>query len=554
MSTGTFRKITGARLFGIPLDPAMYGIWWLVDEMTPDIDAAGDPAQQELQMMTSKIGIPILDLLGIAKFTGNLLWYGLERSEPVYQQSAGGGKGSPDEPPPQIVGYKYYMSWAMGLCLGEVDTIYAIYRNDEVVWSGTLNKPVSGGQETITLTDMGSATIYFGTDDQVANSKLTAALDDSTLSSPYRELVYAYFDDCFIGEYNRAPTMKFVMRKSPTCAFDASDTYNDIQVYDYNPMHAIWYILHEMTGLPESWLHNADFLSAAQTLMSELRGISILFNRSQSALSYIEAVAAHIDGIMRYDIDAMFHPKLIRDDYVIGDLQTIDESVLLDDPTLTRKSWIDTLNEVRVQYPELIGVEGGRVTCECGTTVIGYTTQQMAVDEEQELTVENPEDGCIYFWEIASGGGVLSSLTGTSVTYTAPSSNAECSQNATITLKVRGVQCDSLEIAINAAGEGPAAYRTWSNLECQDNAPFPPSCSVDQRQYNCDGTEREADYCFAGRTAGWEIMTCEHCYEVFDIAPCAVGHVSFNDIIALGLLDLRTEVMIEAGCCPAALL
>jgi len=303
MSSGIFRKVTGARLFGIPLDPAMYGIWWLVDEMTPDIEAAGDPAQQEMQMMSSKIGLPILDLLGIAKFTGNLLWYGLERSEPVYQQSTGGGKGSPDEPPPQIVGYKYYMSWAMGLCLGEVDTVYTIYRNDEVVWSGTLNNPASGGQETITLTDMGSATIYFGTDDQVVNSKLTAALDDSTLSPPYRGLCYVYFDDCFIGEYNRAPTMKFVMRKSPTCAFDAGGTYKDVQVYDYNPMHAIWYILHDMTGLPESWLHNADFLSAAQTLVSELRGISILFNRSQSALSYIEAINAHIDGVLRYDSD-----------------------------------------------------------------------------------------------------------------------------------------------------------------------------------------------------------------------------------------------------------
>lgn len=328
------------------------GISWLTEQLMPE-GSTGEPTQPTVQIMTSTVGSPILDALGIVKITGNLLWYGLARN--VAQTSTTpGGKGGGGAETTTTNGYKYYMSWAMGLLLGEIDTVYAIYRNDDIVWSGTLNRPASGGEETVTLTDMGSATIYFGTDDQVANTKLGAALDDATLNPPYRGLCWVYFDDCYIGTYNRTPTMKFVMRKSPDCSFDTYSTYKTIQDYDYNPMHAIWYILSILGGLSTTWLNSTNFLSVSQTLYDEYRGISILFSNAQTALTYIESINAHIDGILRYDIDATFTPKLIRDDYVLGDLQTLDESVLLDDPTFDRKSWIDTANELKVQYTELI--------------------------------------------------------------------------------------------------------------------------------------------------------------------------------------------------------
>lgn len=274
------------------------GLGMMLDPITPDVNAPS-PLQGELQITTSSVGTLISDLLGTAKFTGNLFWYGLERSEEQTEEVGGKGGGET-----VVTGYKYYMSWAMGLCLGEIDTLYTVYNGeDEVVWEGVLHRPESGGEETITLTDMGSAVLYFGTDDQVANTKLGAALEDPTLNPPYRGLCWVFFDDCYIGSYHRMPTMKFVMRKSPVCTFDSDDNFGQIATYDYNPMHAIWYILHDMTDLPEGWLHDADFLSVAETLYNETRGISILFDRSQPAMSYIEAINSHIDGILRYGTD-----------------------------------------------------------------------------------------------------------------------------------------------------------------------------------------------------------------------------------------------------------
>jgi len=293
----------------------------------------------------------------------------------------------------------------------------------------------------------------------------------------------------------------------------------------------------------------------------------------------------------------MFHPKLIRDDYTVGDLPTVDESVLLDDPTLERKSWIDTLNEVKVQYTELIGVERGM--CECGTTAIGYTSQQMEVDEEQELTVENPEDGCLYAWAIASGGGSLSAAVGTSVTYTAPSTNPECANNPVITLTVRSVQCDSLEIAVNANAWAGQALETVIQLVYpgadegdlnkfiiyKNPSPNTGLCpgnlyigNVYSRvlvsYYKCDGSEWTSDTypCDAGKSCGSPLMKdedgkfylCDNSIDratavhiaMYDdySAQCNLGLNPWGDKVDASPQDLRTEQQKTDGCCPALLL
>jgi len=360
-----------------------FGVGMAIDPMMPDMPAPGTPNPDEA-IMKSTIGNPIPDLAGTAKITPHLLLYGKERSEKIYSNSSGGGKGG-GEPDPQIIGYEYYMSWAVGICSGQVDTLYAIYKNDELVWPAPPTKPdssgsnfwddvynmifahdenlneylasgiscpVSGGQETLVLAGTGAIEFYFGTDDQVANTKVGEIIGDITLNSPLRNMCWAFFDDCYIGEYNRTPTFKFIVK--PSNAFNVKDT---IQALDCNPMHVLWYIFNGLSGLPETWLNDTNFSSAADTLYSEYRGISVLFDRQQTALSYIESINSHIDGIVRYGNDSQFHPKLIRDDYTVGDLQTIDETVMLGEPSFNRKAWIDTINEVKAQYSEIIDME-----------------------------------------------------------------------------------------------------------------------------------------------------------------------------------------------------
>lgn len=311
------------------------------------------PGLQALSYTSNKIGDPICDVLGTTKLTGTLLVYGGEHNVAVTQttETSGGKGGGGGSSTTQVTGYQYYMSWAIGLCVGPTDELLSVFRNEDLVWSGNLLRPESGGQETIVIPDMGSMTFYFGTDDQAANAAVGALIDEVTFNTPYRGLCWAFFNDCYIGDYNRMPTMRFVLRKTPAKTFSP---YHLLQELDYNPAHALWYILHDMVGLSETWLDEDDFEDVAATLAGEGRGVSICFSTQQSAMDYLESINGHIDGILRYGGDGKFHPKLIRDD-APEELPLIDESVVLDDPAFSRKSWIDTLNEVKVQYTEIAG-------------------------------------------------------------------------------------------------------------------------------------------------------------------------------------------------------
>jgi len=342
-----------------------FGVGMAIDPITPDGPSLGDP-NPESQIMSGEIGSPIADLCGTAEITGHLLCFGGERNVAIKQKAEGGKGGGGSSS--QVTGYKYYMSWAIGICAcpdTPVDVLYAIYKNDDAEpvwplletdeewadWDG-VELPVSGGQETIVIEDVGSVVFSFGTDDQQPIDAVGEIISDSTLNTPYRKLCWAFFDDCYIGEYNRTPTYKFVIKKIPQIA--AIPDGAEIQDFDCNPAHAIYYIFNVLAGLPLSWLNIDDFVATAATLSSENRGLCVLLDRQQAALDYLESINGHVDNIIRYGSDGQFHPILIREDYVVDDLPLIDESVMLDDPDFSRGSWIDTVNEIKVQYNELI--------------------------------------------------------------------------------------------------------------------------------------------------------------------------------------------------------
>ncbi len=322
----------------------------MIDPLKPESANTQDPVKFEVT--SNEIGKTIPDALGTVKLTGLFMFYGNEHADAQYQSAGGKGSGSSQ----QLTGYKYYMSFAEGLCKGPVDTLYTIYRdNDVVVWHGVLNRPATGGHATLSIADYGSIDFYFGTDDQAANST-AAGIVGSVYNTPFKGLCWAFFNDYYIGDYNRCPTFSFVLRRTPGQSFSASQV---IDKFDYNPAHAIWYVLSGMTGLPASWLSSADFAAAAATLLNESRGVSILMDNQQSALSWVSNINNHINGVVRYQNDGAFHPKLLRADYTATSLPEITESIYTDEPSFVRKSWIDTQNEIVAQYSKITGREPG---------------------------------------------------------------------------------------------------------------------------------------------------------------------------------------------------
>jgi len=234
----------GWRLIGWAIASLIIGVAISI-LMAPDMPSPGEPDLGDLNVPQVKEGALLYDVLGTTKIaSGTFLFYYGNRTVEL-REKIDTGWGSHEH---ITVGWDYYLTFAMGICLGPVDTLYTIFMGDDCVWQGELTRPESGGEKTIILSTIGSSTtfpsilaalssialwtsglqesvigtmtFYFGTDDQVPNAQITtdmaAGLTDMPKNLPYRNMCWAYLKDIYLGGYNRCPNFKFVIQKKLT--------------------------------------------------------------------------------------------------------------------------------------------------------------------------------------------------------------------------------------------------------------------------------------------------------------------------------------------------
>ena len=208
---------------------------------------------------------------------------------------------------------------------------------------------------------------------------------------------------------------------------------------------------------------------------------------------------------------------------------------------------------------------------------ISYTTLQMSVDEEQNLSVNVTTPGCgtpTYLWEITSGGGTLSSSSGSSITYTAPSSNAGCTSSPTIKLSCNAVEIDSITIAVNEDAVNDLAYIKIESHPGKNNSGV-PSCrcnGVDAGyacgkpiDYNCVGAvysnpstqeELRDSHYDIGNNQTWVNKCNGDTVKICagdQVAACLSGWWADQGFSAL-TKDVRTQTQKDNGCCPEAMI
>ena len=80
---------------------------------------------------------------------------------------------------------------------------------------------------------------------------------------------------------------------------------------------------------------------------------------------------------------------------------------------------------------------------------IGVASKIMGCNEEMDIEVTNPYDGCgPYTWEV-SGGGEIDVNEGASVVYSSPTENPGCGSNPTFTVTDRWGKQASISVAVN---------------------------------------------------------------------------------------------------------
>ncbi len=146
---------------------------------------------EELHVLSSTDGAPMPIPYGRVRLGGQVIW----TDQPVEHEinSRAGGKGGP-----RITERKYTLSFAIGLCEGEIDGIGRIWADGALLDNS-----------------LGSLRIYTGAEDQLPDP-LIETTQNSDNTPAFRGLAYVVFEDFSLEEYgNRIPQLSFEVFRSP---------------------------------------------------------------------------------------------------------------------------------------------------------------------------------------------------------------------------------------------------------------------------------------------------------------------------------------------------
>ena len=340
------------------------GIGSYIDPFIPDVPQPGAPDKAELNFNKNEYGAVIPEVLGTTKIAGNILENYLNSVKELTETQEIGGKGG-KEYVTYTTGYEYYEYWILGICVGPIDSLLAIYKDDILLFEGELENDGSASV-SFNIEGFGTISFYWGNDNSDFHGGGGASDGRGEHPMAYRNMCHAHMRKCYLGKYNRIPTLEFVVRKNPDQTYmdntnkDVTTLIGDGEGIDlywadffYNPAHAIYDILYNKLGLSNAWIDTASFNAAAITLKAEGMGICINFNREYSANQYVETLLKTIRGALVYTTEGKFRLMLMRSTDSTSSLITLDEEDFLDDPSIERKGWLDTINELKIQYPEM---------------------------------------------------------------------------------------------------------------------------------------------------------------------------------------------------------
>lgn len=123
---------------------------------------------------------------------------------------------------------------------------------------------------------------------------------------------------------------------------------------DMNPAHIIRECLVDPDwgmGYQTSDIDDTSFMAAADTLFTEGLGISILWDKSMTIDEFVKEIVRHIDAALYVSrTTGKFVLKLIRDDYDVGTLITLDESNISSISNPSKPTFGELSNSVTVKF------------------------------------------------------------------------------------------------------------------------------------------------------------------------------------------------------------
>ncbi|AUR88725.1 Tip attachment protein J [Vibrio phage 2.117.O._10N.261.45.E9] len=293
----------------------------------------------------------------------------------------------------QTVGYRYHLGMHMVFCHGPIDAVTRIRVDEKTVWSGS----ATGGSIYINAAKVfggdppageggisGTVDILSGSSSQTKNSYLQRVLG-ATIPA-FRGVASLVLNQCYIGNTPYLKTWGLTARRIGATGWYGKATIASAEGHqDMNPVHIIYECITNTAwgmGSDPTLIDNGNFKGVADRLYDEGFGLSILWDGSKAIQEFLVDVMSHIDAVLYIDRrTGLFNIKLIRDDYVIGDLDVLDEDHIIEVTDFTKPLVSDLTSQVTVRYWD------SQEYADASTTV-----QDIALSRQQGTTIGISKD------------------------------------------------------------------------------------------------------------------------------------------------------------------
>lgn len=246
----------------------------------------------------------------------------------------------------QTVGYNYYASFAGLVSAGPVDRITKIRFDDEVVWSGIIDRDDTDFV-TITIENRGNVHFHWGTETQTYHALLSGSGQNH---SSYRGQCYLIGEQILLGpDRTTVPNIQVeVGRVGRPSWFPVGFWIN----HDVNPIIPLWewWTDHRYgLGRSEDELDLDSLSDAASQLASEDLGVSPMLTTEDDMKNLLVRLFEYFDGYPT-STDGKLGVELARP--TTGTVSTIGDTSLINDPEIETQQWTETFDEVRVKFPD----------------------------------------------------------------------------------------------------------------------------------------------------------------------------------------------------------
>jgi hypothetical protein len=279
-------------------------------------------------------------------------------------------------------GFRYHLGMQLAMCRGPDVVLKRVWIGDDEVFSGTvstntffdIDKPdLFGGEELGQGGVQATCDFYTGSTTQAVNAYLN---DDARqrVASAITPTAPRYSGTCYMVARqftsaaplasNRGASLGMSTSIKPWSAelerytgiFSGQGAGEDKVGVDANPVNVIYEILtNEEWGFGKEVsvtdIDLPNFLAAADTMITEVNGFSMLLDRETPAKEILAELQRHIDGVVFLDqTTGKWAIKLARADYDIDTVPQLTDDNVSEVRDYSRGSWADTTNTISVGY------------------------------------------------------------------------------------------------------------------------------------------------------------------------------------------------------------